>query len=60
MTTPTATTPDRPALTLSPRSAVIGGTGALLLLTMRFARNGLLALGWEQLRRVPPARLAVR
>lgn len=27
--------------------------GALLLLTMRFARNGLLALAWEQVRRVP-------
>ena len=26
--------------------------GALLLLTMRFARNGLLALAWEQVRRV--------
>jgi branched-chain amino acid transport system permease protein len=35
--------------------------GALLLLTMRFARNGLLALGWDQLRRArPSASLAVR
>ena len=25
--------------------------GALLLLTMRFARNGLLALGWEKISR---------
>jgi branched-chain amino acid transport system permease protein len=25
--------------------------GALLLLTMRFARNGLLALGWQQVTR---------
>lgn len=30
--------------------------GALLLLTMRFARNGLLALAWEQARRYLPAR----
>ena len=34
--------------------------GALLLLTMRFARNGLLTLGWEQLRRALPRRVAVR
>ena len=30
--------------------------GALLLLTMRFARNGLLALGWERLVRITPRR----
>ncbi len=30
--------------------------GALLLLTMRFARNGLLALLWEQARRLVPMR----
>ncbi len=29
--------------------------GALLLLTMRFARNGLLTLGWDQVRRMLPA-----
>ncbi len=28
--------------------------GALLLLTMRFARNGLLALAWEQVLRLGP------
>ena len=31
--------------------------GALLLLTMRFARNGLLALAWEQMRRIFPLAL---
>jgi branched-chain amino acid transport system permease protein len=30
--------------------------GALLLLTMRFARNGLLALGWERLTQIGPRR----
>jgi branched-chain amino acid transport system permease protein len=30
--------------------------GALLLLTMRFARNGLLALGWERLAQIDPRR----
>jgi branched-chain amino acid transport system permease protein len=30
--------------------------GALLLLTMRFARNGLLALGWERLSQINPRR----
>jgi len=30
--------------------------GALLLLTMRFARNGLLALGWTQVERFDPVR----
>ncbi len=30
--------------------------GALLLLTMRFARNGLLALLWDQVRRLAPVR----
>jgi branched-chain amino acid transport system permease protein len=30
--------------------------GALLLLTMRFARNGLLTLAWEQTRRILPRR----
>lgn len=34
--------------------------GALLLLTMRFARNGLLALAWQQLVRLGPVRRALR
>lgn len=34
--------------------------GALLLLTMRFARNGLLALLWDQMRRALPVRGGVR
>lgn len=34
--------------------------GALLLLTMRFARNGLLALTWQKLARHGPARRAFR
>ena len=34
--------------------------GALLLLTMRFARNGLLALAWQQLARLGPVRRARR
>jgi branched-chain amino acid transport system permease protein len=34
--------------------------GALLLLTMRFARNGLLALAWQQLARLGPVRRALR
>jgi branched-chain amino acid transport system permease protein len=34
--------------------------GALLLLTMRFARNGLLALAWEQVRRVDRMRTSRR
>ncbi len=34
--------------------------GALLLLTMRFARNGMLALAWQQLARVGPVRRALR
>ncbi|MEO8715121.1 MAG: branched-chain amino acid ABC transporter permease [Acetobacteraceae bacterium] len=34
--------------------------GLLLLLTMRFARNGLLTLGWDQIRRTLPARVARR
>lgn len=34
--------------------------GALLLLTMRFARNGLLALLWDQVRRALPLRGAAR
>ena len=34
--------------------------GALLLLTMRFARNGLLALLWDQLRRALPVRGVAR
>jgi branched-chain amino acid transport system permease protein len=34
--------------------------GALLLLTMRFARNGMLALAWQQLARLGPVRRALR
>jgi len=34
--------------------------GALLLLTVRFARNGLLALAWEQVLRLGPVRERVR
>ena len=34
--------------------------GGLLLLTMRFARNGLLALAWEQALRLTPARRRAR
>jgi branched-chain amino acid transport system permease protein len=34
--------------------------GALLLLTMRFARNGLLALAWQQIARIRPVRRALR
>jgi branched-chain amino acid transport system permease protein len=34
--------------------------GALLLLTIRFARNGLLALAWQQIARVVPAARVLR
>jgi len=34
--------------------------GALLLLTMRFARNGLVALAWQQLARLGPVRRTLR
>jgi len=51
MTTPTAITPNRPALALSLRSAVIGGTGTVLLLISP------LGLTWLAAKAVPAAHI---